>query len=265
MVRVSITQQRPKSRLPRMRLSQPLHELVVRFEILVVPNLRIQTINLTDMPRGVLVACGTALTQRDLDERASEQNCGQWVFSFNDPSRWIKQFVAVAVDFSIPREQQLSGTLVGRPFDQKGQRRMNIGMSTYTRNEMTGTTVTLHLHWRKQNQHVMNQQLSTSISGKPVAEILVGEGARAIARAGEGYVSAEKRPLIRHGLPPRHLLPQGEKEEGGAANPRTPQPHDLQGEGREDRSPLVRLNAQLTPPPPSCRRWSSAWRIRRRH
>ena len=55
-----------------MGLSQPLYELVVRLEILVVPNLRIQTIDLTDMPRGVLVACGAALPQRDLDERTPE-------------------------------------------------------------------------------------------------------------------------------------------------------------------------------------------------
>src|ERR1700694_4045890 len=41
---------------------------------------------------------------------------------------------------------------------------------------MTGTTVTLHPHWRKQNQCVMNQQLPTSISGKLVTENLVGEG-----------------------------------------------------------------------------------------
>ena len=33
---------------------------------------------------------------------------------------------------------------------------------------MTGTTVTLHLHWRKRNQHVMNQLPSTSISGYPL-------------------------------------------------------------------------------------------------
>src|ERR1700676_2028601 len=99
-----------------MGLSQPLYELVVRLEILVVPNLRIQTINFTDMPRGVLVACGAALPQRDLDERAPEQNRGQWVFSFNNASRWIKQFVAVAGDFFISREHQLSGTLMGGPF-----------------------------------------------------------------------------------------------------------------------------------------------------
>jgi len=37
---------------------------------------------------------------------------------------------------------------------------------------MTGTTVTLHPHWRKQNQCVMNQQLSTSISGKLVTGTL---------------------------------------------------------------------------------------------
>jgi hypothetical protein len=36
---------------------------------------------------------------------------------------------------------------------------------------MTGMTVTLHLHWRKRNQRVMNQQLPTSISGKLVTEI----------------------------------------------------------------------------------------------
>jgi hypothetical protein len=41
---------------------------------------------------------------------------------------------------------------------------------------MTGTTVTSHLHWRKRNQHVMNQPLSTSISGKPASENLAGEG-----------------------------------------------------------------------------------------
>jgi hypothetical protein len=85
-----------------MGFSQPLYELVVRLKILVVPNLRIQTIDLTDMPRGVLVACGTGLQQRDLDERAPEQNRGQWVFSFDYASRWIEQFVAVAVDFLIP-------------------------------------------------------------------------------------------------------------------------------------------------------------------
>ena len=38
---------------------------------------------------------------------------------------------------------------------------------------MTGTTVTPHLHWRKRNQHVMNQRLSTSTSGKLVTENLV--------------------------------------------------------------------------------------------
>src|SRR4030095_3460414 len=56
-----------------------------------------------------------------------------------------------------------------------------------TRNEITGTTVTVHLHWRKRNQRVMNQQLSTSISGKPITENLVGEGwgegSRSIVRA----------------------------------------------------------------------------------
>jgi len=36
----------------------------VRLEILVVPNLPIQTINHTYMPRGVLVECGTGLRQR---------------------------------------------------------------------------------------------------------------------------------------------------------------------------------------------------------
>jgi len=66
-----------------MGLSQPLHKLVVRLEILEVPNLRIQTIDLTDMPRGVLVACGASLAQRDLDERAPEDNGGQRIFSFN--------------------------------------------------------------------------------------------------------------------------------------------------------------------------------------
>lgn len=75
-VEVSIAQQQPKSRLPRMGVSQPLHELFVSLEILVVSNLRIQTIDLTDVPRGVLVACGTGLPQRDLDERAPEQNRG---------------------------------------------------------------------------------------------------------------------------------------------------------------------------------------------
>jgi hypothetical protein len=49
---------------------------------------------------------------------------------------------------------------------------------------MTGTTVTLHLHWRKRNQHVMNQQLSTSIFGKPVPDNLVGEGGADEVRAG---------------------------------------------------------------------------------
>ena len=75
---------------------------------------------------------------------------------------------------------------------------------------MTGTTVTLHPHWRKQNQYVMNQQLSTSISSKPILENLVGEGAER-SEAGEGFSPREKVPLIRHGLRPRHLLPQAEK------------------------------------------------------
>src|SRR6476620_637879 len=57
-----------------------------------------------------------------------------------------------------------------------------------TRNEMTGTTVTLHLHWRKRNQHVMNQRLSTSISGKPIPENLVGEvGSHRRCDPGEGF------------------------------------------------------------------------------
>jgi hypothetical protein len=57
---------------------------------------------------------------------------------------------------------------------------------------MTGTTVTLHLHWRKRNQHVMNQPLSTSISGKLIPDNLVGEG------WGEGFRSTDrKKPLTR--------------------------------------------------------------------
>jgi hypothetical protein len=35
---------------------------------------------------------------------------------------------------------------------------------------MTGTTVTLHPYWHKQNQCVMNQHPSTSISGKPISD-----------------------------------------------------------------------------------------------
>ena len=62
---------------------RPLHELVVRLEILVVLNLRVQAIDLTDMSRGVLVACGTGFAQRDFDERAPEQNRGQRIFSFD--------------------------------------------------------------------------------------------------------------------------------------------------------------------------------------
>jgi hypothetical protein len=46
---------------------------------------------------------------------------------------------------------------------------------------------------------------------------LVGEGGsneRSEFETGEGFRSIDrKRPLIRHGLRPRHLLPQGEKEE----------------------------------------------------
>ena len=98
-----------------MHFSQPRHELLVRLEILVVLYLRVQAINLSDMPRRVLVACGTTFTQRDIDERAPEQNRSQRVFAFDGPRRWIKQFVAVAVDFLCPREDQSGGTFVGRP------------------------------------------------------------------------------------------------------------------------------------------------------
>src|ERR1035437_3083247 len=48
-----------------------------------------------------------------------------------------------------------------------------------TRNEITGTTVTLHLHWRKQNQRVMNAQPSTSISGLSTSDNLVEEEKKA--------------------------------------------------------------------------------------
>jgi hypothetical protein len=57
---------------------------------------------------------------------------------------------------------------------------------------MTGTTVTLYPHWHKQIQYVMNQHLSTSISGKPILENLVGEG------WGEGSRSLDgPQPLTR--------------------------------------------------------------------
>jgi hypothetical protein len=65
---------------------------------------------------------------------------------------------------------------------------------------MTGTTVTLHPHWHKQNQCVMNQQLSTSISGKLVTENLVGEGGAERSEAsGEGFVrqSPHHRPTAK--------------------------------------------------------------------
>src|ERR1035437_2058409 len=44
-----------------------------------------------------------------------------------------------------------------------------------TRNEMMGTTVTLHLHWRKQNQRVMNAQPSASIAGLSISDNFQGE------------------------------------------------------------------------------------------
>jgi hypothetical protein len=77
----------------------------------------------------VLVACGTGFKQRDIDEGAPEQNRSQWVFAFNGPRGWIKQFVAVAVDFLCPREDQSGGSLVGWPPNQKCQCHMDIGMS----------------------------------------------------------------------------------------------------------------------------------------
>jgi hypothetical protein len=52
--------------------------------------------------------------------------------------------------------------------------------------------VTLHLHWRKRNQHVMNQPLSTSINGKPIPDNLVGEGWDQGSRSIDG-----KKPLTR--------------------------------------------------------------------
>ena len=128
---LSILQQRPKSCLPRMHFSQPLHELLVRLETRVVLNLRIQAINLTDMPGRVFVACGTTFTQCDIDEGAPEQNRGQWIFAFDGPRGWIKQLVTVAVDFLCPREDQSGGTLVGRPPHQKCQCHVDIGMSAY--------------------------------------------------------------------------------------------------------------------------------------
>ena len=57
-----------------MHFSQPRHELLVRLEILVVLNLRVEAINLSDMPRRMFVACGTTFTQRDIDEGAPEQD-----------------------------------------------------------------------------------------------------------------------------------------------------------------------------------------------
>ncbi len=72
---------------------------------------------------------------------------------------------------------------------------------------MTGTTVTLHPHWRKQNQYVMNQHLSTSISGKPILENLVGEG------WGEGLRYIDRaEPLTRiASVDAIRPLPQGER------------------------------------------------------
>lgn len=69
----------------------------------------------------MLVARGTILTKRDIDEGAPEQDRGQWVFAFDGSHGWIKQLVAVAVDFLCPREDQLGGSLVGRPPHQKRQ------------------------------------------------------------------------------------------------------------------------------------------------
>ncbi len=112
-----------------MYFSQPFHELLVRLEILVVLNLRVEAINLTNMPRRMFVACGATFAQRDLDEGASEQNRGQWVFAFDGPRGWIKQLVTVAVDFRCPREDQSGGTLVGRPLHQKCERHVDIGVS----------------------------------------------------------------------------------------------------------------------------------------
>jgi hypothetical protein len=47
-----------------------------------------------------------------------------------------------------------------------------------------------------------------------------GRGCLREAMAGEGSRPLVlKHPLIRHGLRPRHLLPQGEKEESNVASP----------------------------------------------
>jgi hypothetical protein len=70
---------------------------------------------------------------------------------------------------------------------------------------MTGTTVTLHLHWRKRNQHVMNQRLSTSISGKLIPDNLVGEGGeneRSEVETGEGLRSVDREKGPSPGSPP---------------------------------------------------------------
>ena len=130
-LRFSILQKWPKSCLSRMRFAQTLHEPLVRLEILVVLNLRVQVRNLSDMPRRMLVACGSTFTQRDIDKGPPEQDCGERVFSFNGPCRWIEQLITITVDLLYPRKDQLRGTFVGRPLHQKGQRRMNIGVSAH--------------------------------------------------------------------------------------------------------------------------------------
>jgi hypothetical protein len=73
-----------------MFLFQPPYELVVGLETFIVFDLRVQTINLMDMPRRVFVARGTSFTQREFNEGAPEQNRGQWVFAFDGPRGWIK-------------------------------------------------------------------------------------------------------------------------------------------------------------------------------
>jgi hypothetical protein len=55
-----------------MHFSQPFHELLVCLEFSVVLDLRVQAINLSDMARRVLVACGTTLIERDIDEGTPE-------------------------------------------------------------------------------------------------------------------------------------------------------------------------------------------------
>ncbi len=109
-----------------MALHEPRHELIVRLKARVVFALRIQTVDLTDMPSRVFVACGAAFVQRDLDESPAEQDRGQWVFAFEDRCGRVEQLIAIAVDFAGARLDQSGRALMCRPLHQNGQRRMNI-------------------------------------------------------------------------------------------------------------------------------------------